>query len=397
MAAAIIDDYRWLTSPDSLAYLARATTHTGSLVALAESLRGELTPQRAHLVLETVELRRRADSKFFLPDRMFFTRRLLEQATGCDIAAYKASRFPEQITIADLCCGIGGDLLALAGRGPCSAVDRDPIAVLLAEVNCRVYGRRDVTFHAADVAGYDLGGSGAWHLDPDRRAAGRRATHLDACDPGPQIISRLLDKCPHGAIKLAPAADALPADWSEAEREWIGSRDECRQQVVWFGGLARDPTLRTATLIDRSGRAHQVTGEPGTEAAWTRNVGSFVFEPHAAVLAAQLSGALAQRHELARFSSSDGYFTGDQPAATELLTPFEVDSILPFDTKRIKAALRSRRIGRLEIKHRAISLDVARLRQQLKVGGEVAATLLIAGAKPRAVAVLARRLPEARG
>jgi len=390
---ATIDDYRWLIGLGA-AYLARATAHSGSLMTLAKSLRVELTAQRAHLVMETAELRRRASKKFLRSDEMFFTRLLLEQATGADIATYKAGRFTNQLAVTDLCCGLGGDLLALADRAPCIGVDRDPLAVLLAEMNCRIHGRTDVTLHTAAVDGYELEGGFAWHLDPDRRAAGRRTTHLDACSPGQQTISRLLNQCPHGAVKLAPATDVLPSNWREAQREWIGSRGECRQQVVWFGDLAQAPAQRTSTFIDQCGRPHHLTGDAGVEPEWVRSVRRYVFEPHSVVLAAGLSGALARQHNLARFSSSDGYWTGDQPLSTELVTTFAVDEVLPFDAKRLKAALRTRRIGRLEIKHRAISLNLARLRQQLKVDGDAAATLLIAGAKPHAIAILARRLRQ---
>ena len=386
-----IDDYRWLSGPGAV-YLARAATHSGSLVTLAKSLRSELTAQQAHLVMATGELRRRARDKFPRCDQMFFTRQLLEQATGADMAAYKASCFTDCGTIADLCCGLGGDLLALSGQTSCIAVDRDPLAVWLAELNCRAHGRTDVIFHTADIDRFELPGVNAWHLDPDRRVAGRRTTRLEACRPGAEAISRLLKQCPHGAVKLAPATDELPRGWSEAQREWIGSRGECRQQIVWFGALARSPAQRTSTLIDSDGGSYHFTGESSSEGAWTKQVRRLVFEPHSVVLAAGLSHTLARCHDLARFSSSDGYWTGDRPIASKFVTMFEVEEVLPFDIKRIRAVLRARRLGRLEIKVRARPLDLARLRRQLKVDGDGAATLLIAGAKPHTVVVLAQRL-----
>ena len=384
-----IDDYRWL-SGSGAGYLARAATHSGSLLTLAKSLRQELTAQQAHLVLETSELRRRARAKFSRADQMFFTRQLLEQATGSEIARYKAGRFTTSGTIADLCCGLGGDLLALSDQASCVAIDRDPLAVLLAGFNCAVHGQTHVDFHTADVDDFTLSAD-AWHVDPDRRVAGRRTTRLDSCRPGPKSIARLLERCSDGAVKLAPATDDLPRDWNEAEREWIGTRGECQQQVVWFGGLARAAARRTSTLIDSAGRAHHFSGEPTVEVDWTSQARRLVFEMHAVVLAAGLSHALARAHDLARFSLSDGYWTGDRSISCPFVTTFEVEDVLPFDIKRIRAVLRARRLGRLEIKVRAVTLDLARLRRQLRVDGEGAATLLIAGAKPRAVAVLAQR------
>ncbi len=68
---------------------------------------------------------------------MFFTARGLEQATDEIVAACTASRFPRGLPLAELCCGIGGDLLALAHRGPVVGVDRDPAAAILADANGR--------------------------------------------------------------------------------------------------------------------------------------------------------------------------------------------------------------------------------------------------------------------
>ena len=41
----------------------------------------------------------------------------------------------------DLCCGIGGDLLALAEHGETIGVERDPVTAYLAEANGRQLAR----------------------------------------------------------------------------------------------------------------------------------------------------------------------------------------------------------------------------------------------------------------
>src|SRR5262245_49147881 len=68
--------------------------------------------------LETALLRRRAADKFTRAGRMFFCREALEQASGEPAARHRARRFEPLGRVADLCCGLGGDALALAGRGP---------------------------------------------------------------------------------------------------------------------------------------------------------------------------------------------------------------------------------------------------------------------------------------
>ena len=69
-------------------------TPTQGIAPLRERLRKDLSLQRAHLVVEQIELRRRAREKFSLAEKMYLTRKGLEQATDERLAAYKASRFP---------------------------------------------------------------------------------------------------------------------------------------------------------------------------------------------------------------------------------------------------------------------------------------------------------------
>ena len=189
--------------------------------------------------------------KFAAAERMFFTPLGLEQATDEVVAACKAERFPAGGPLADLCCGVGGDLLALAARGPVCGVDRDPIMATIAEANARVTLGCDnrVSVQTNDVRSLDIAPFTAWHIDPDRRSSGRRTTRVELHEPPPEVIERLLAVCPNGAVKLAPAA-ALPTGWSErAELEWFSSRRECRQLVAWFGNLASRPSQRQATML----------------------------------------------------------------------------------------------------------------------------------------------------
>jgi len=61
------------------------------------------------------ELRVAARAKFSRAARMLFTRAGLEQASSELAAAHSARRFRPHETVADLCCGIGGNLAALIG------------------------------------------------------------------------------------------------------------------------------------------------------------------------------------------------------------------------------------------------------------------------------------------
>jgi len=385
------DGYRWLTSADAAPWLDRAAAATQSTLSLTAELRRDLSPMRRHLVIEQVDLRRRAQSKFMHAGQMFFTSRGLEQATDEFVAAYKARRFPPREPVADLCCGIGGDLLALAARRPVTGVDRDPVIAILAAANSRAVSAQLVV---ADVTPIDIRGFAVWHIDPDRRALGRRTTRVELYEPAPQVIDALRTMCPNGAAKLAPAA-TVPEAWScEAEQEWISRDGECRQLVCWFGALAHEPGRRRATIVDhRSPEVRSIVGQAGDELPVAAALGQYLYEPDAAVLAAGLTATLAEEHSLSAITPGIAYLTADRTVVDLALASFRVREVFPFDIRKLRGALRERNIGRLEIKKRGVACQPETLRHELKLAGDAAATLILLPIAGRSMAILAERAP----
>jgi hypothetical protein len=298
--------------------------------------------------------------------------------------------------IADLCCGIGGDLLALAERSNVVAVDNDPVANCFAAANLgAVLPNAEVRFHETDVADVELDGVAAWHIDPDRRATGRRTTSLDACRPNRTVIDRLLQRVPHAAIKLAPATK-VPAAWTErCELEWISRGGECRQQVAWHGNLAHEPGQHRATILSAAGSieaARSVVGKPGNTMRLASRLDQYVFDVDPAVLAARLQGALAAEHDLGALAHGPTYLTGSGPIDDLALTCFRVEDVLPLRVKSLAAHLREHGIGQLEIKKRGLEISPEQLRRELKLRGSGTATLLLTPIAGRASAILAQRI-----
>jgi hypothetical protein len=403
-----LDDYRWLSGSAAAGWFkvvdSLAAEPNSSLVRLAQQLRIELSPARAHLILQQRELRTKAREKFPHETKMFFTPLGLEQATDAAVAAYKASRFPRVQPLADFCCGIGGDLIALAQRGPVVAVDRDPVALLLAQANLEAVGARSVGGHSFETATVDefldcFPNLAAWHIDPDRRPSGNRTTKVMLHEPGPGVLARMLSLCPNGAIKLAPAADLAEPWWADAELEWISRRRQCRQLVAWFGRLAEHTGCRRATVIRASNdfspdAAATFVGEPNVETAIAPKIGRYVFEPDPAVLAAKLEGCLAREYGLMAIAPNSAYFTGERPIDVGVLDGFEVLEVLPYDVRTLKPWLTARGIGRLEIKKRGVPLEPEKVRRELANNGADAATVLLAKINGRVSAIVARRFEK---
>lgn len=389
-----LDDYRWLVSDAGEAWIGRAAADNDSLTRLTARLRKDLSADRVHLVLEQVELRRRAREKFTRADRMFFTRKGLEQATDEWVAAYKAGRLPAGEPVADLCCGIGGDLLAIAARGPATGVERDPAVALLAETNLRALGlTADV--RREDAVRFPLADWTAWHVDPDRRPAGRRTTRVELHEPDWSDLEGLMKVRESAAVKLAPASRVTPECPRRAELEWISRGGQCRQLVAWFGGLAREPGLRRATVLGPPEQGCGVLafwiGASNAGPPIAAAVRRYVFDPDPAILAAGLLGTVAQKEGLEALAPHGGYLTADQPRTRPGLAAFEVEEVLPFDLKRLAKALAVRGIGHLEIKKRSVDVDPDLLRRKLQPQGDRPAVLIIAPLGRSVAGILARR------
>src|SRR5687768_4985564 len=91
-----IETVHFLLSPAGVEWLARvASMNPAPQARLANltTLRRHLNPQLAGAVLEQVELRRAAASKFSRAAEMLFTRAGLEQASHEAVAAHRVKRF----------------------------------------------------------------------------------------------------------------------------------------------------------------------------------------------------------------------------------------------------------------------------------------------------------------
>ncbi|WP_428303806.1 THUMP-like domain-containing protein [Lacipirellula sp.] len=401
-----LDDYAWLTGDEAAAAaLAAYADDPRSELQQQNELRKQFTPERARLVLEQIGLRRRGVQKFGpLAMRMFFAPVALEQATDGEIAAYKAARFRADGAgrlVHDYCCGIGGDLLALAAAGPAIGWDSSPVVRLLAEQNLAaaamavgvIASQGEV--REGDVAELTPDAGEAWHVDPDRRADGRRSTTLENHSPGPEVIDRWRAAAPDGAVKLSPASTP-PKDWErEGELEWITSQRECRQLVAWFGQLALAPGQRRATIALGGSQSASFVGEVEIDCVAANEPLRYVYDPDPSLIAAHLLGAIAEHHELTSLGAGGVYLTGDEPIADPLLASFAIEEVFPLRVAAVGSWLSARNVGKLEVKKRGVTIDPEKFRRDLKLRGDDAATLILTRIGKRQVAIVARRLATA--
>lgn len=351
-----------------LAALAQTEIDAASHLQVASRLSEEVGPERAHALLETALLRRRAAGKFSRADEMYFTREALQQASAEVVSTYRAKRFVRAgfHRLADLGCGIGGDALSLAAAAEVIGVEWDPLRLAMAQENVRSYGH-GARFQPlqADLLALSPLPVEALFADPGRRDEyGRRIYSVHDYRPPLSFLDRWRGPAPHQAVKISPGVnyDELPQD---AEVEFISVDGEVREALLWFGDL-RSPAGRRATLLP--GEDSLTDERPA--AVETGPPKAFLYEPDGAVIRAHLVQQLGRQLEASKIDEEIAYLSADQARPTPFAHCYALDDYFPFQLKRLRAYLRERGIGSVIIKKRGSPLEPDHLRGRLRLSGE---------------------------
>ncbi|WP_285471416.1 class I SAM-dependent methyltransferase [Actinoplanes sp. NBRC 101535] len=364
---------RVLRSPDGEKALATADELAGAdpLVAASAMRSRGIPADLAAAALTQASLRGRAACKFG-PDaaRMFFTRAGWEQATRSVVADRRAARLADAgvRSLVDLGCGLGSDALAAARRGiRVYAVEADPLTAAIAAANAEAAGLAElITVECADATTVEVERYDAVFADPARRQTGRgRVFNPKSYSPSWDFIAGLPGRVPLTTLKLAPGIDhdLLPPG---AEGEWVSVGGDLVEAAFWCGPLAAAP--RRATLIGASGEVRELTGT-GVEAAPVGAVGGYLYDPDPAVVRSHLVAEFAATVGGRLADPEIAYVYTDEPVDTPYARRLTVTDVLPFSLKRLRALLRERGVGRLEIRKRGSALVPEQLRKDLKLSG----------------------------
>jgi len=378
----------WLAGEEGRKVLQRAEGLDFQKVGDVERLRRSCTARQAHAVIELVEARRRGAAKFSRADRMYFDRVGLEQSTGQVVARYKARRFAGFESVADLCCGVGGDLLGLAGQAPMVVgVDRQLSRLMMARLNAEAYGVGDrVRVVCGDVRRMSVDCE-AFHLDPDRRSGGRRVVQLSQMEPGIEFIEQLLQRTRDGAIKVSAAVSYRQLPW-DCEVEIISCAGQCKQAVFWFGRLAS--CHRRATVLP-SGASIDDSWVTRREVA---DIDRYLFDPDPAVSRADLLGQLAGRFDLSFVAPGATCLTGPTPRHSDFFQCFEVDEIMAWHEDKVRRYLSQVGVGLVAVKPRGVKLDVDSLSRRLRGAGEKDRVVFVLRVGRKVLAVVGQKAGE---
>ncbi|MCC5579271.1 class I SAM-dependent methyltransferase [Microtetraspora sp. AC03309] len=407
-----LEAFRELLTPEgrtALAEAVRVVAEGLDPVAAATTLRRVHDPALTSAALTQAALRRRGEAKFGDEAAvMYFTPHGLEQATRTEVAAHRARRVAGAAgpgasaagpRVLDVCCGIGGDLIALARAGcAVDAVDLDPLTAEVALANAAALGLTDrVQVRTADAADTDPSAYDVLFADPARRGSRGRVFDPMAYSPSWPATLELASRAPAACLKVAPGIpyELVPEG---AEAEWVSYKGEVKEAAIWLGGFAPAPDdespgrastgfSRRATLLP-SGETLVPTGAE----ADTGPVARYLYEPDGAAVRAHLVAEVADLVGGRLLDPRIAYITGDALVRTLWAAAYEVHEVMPFSLKALRAALRKRGVGNATIKKRGSAVDIEQLRRDLRLSGDNSVVVVLTRIADRPYALICQAL-----
>lgn len=369
-----------LLSPECGALRERAAACDAYSTADVTALRKKWDKELVHAALALAKARGKAAVKFGAAAAgLVADPEGVEMATSRAAAAWKARRFAAAgggtRRVLDLCCGIGGDAMALRAAGlDVTCVDSDPVRAWMAGLNAGCESR---CAKVEEALTDESGGGVMFHIDPARRvkngSTSGRVWSLAEVQPGPEVLRAVVERWRDGAIKLAPGVSyaELAAAGLAGEVEIISERGGLTQAVLWTGRLSQRDGLRTATLLRCAAHAEPGADDaatlsgapdvPETIPAWPSGPASpapgFIHEVDDSIERAELLTALCARTGASMLHPRLGLVASNALLHDPFLKGFELLEMARWNEQRAAAVLKRLGAGSIEVKTRAKAVN----------------------------------------
>ena len=304
------------------------------------------TVPHARLVATQVKYLARAERKLptyaavqcILPPRAF------EQASSEATAAHKAI---EGDTVLDLTCGLGVDSLCLSRRfRRVVALERDPMLARITAENLSRMGAANIEVVNTSAEEYlrQEGLHFDWiYADPDRRSAeGRRMVLLEACSPDILTLKPLLDRVSERlCLKNSPLFDVDEALrlFPDSRVEVLSLGDECKEMLIYADGTG---PLVTATALGIGSFAAAPGAVPPETPPFDPERFRWLVIPDVALRKARLTRLHLAGKADCWSDNGFGFAAAEPHGVIGRVLPIE--SIEPYDPKRLKRTLKGRGI-----------------------------------------------------
>lgn len=328
-----------------------------------------------------------------------YTRALTEQATAPKISQHHAAAFKNCQHVLEICTGAGSDTAEIAKVAQkVTTIEADAFTAEIAGHNFLKENLQNIEVKNGfaeevllkeDCTKFD----GLW-ADPARRESGTRFKNSADYLPSLDFIMNLPINGIFG-IKISPGVNVeLPNGWT---REWIGFKDECREQILWKNSDRCDGIV---TLFEPD-FSWQPSFKTDSAEILLKDFSAgflkekFIVEPHAALIRSGFLSSFFKENEIQLLDEKIAYgISFKKPEDSPLLKSFEILDVIDFSMKRLQKAISE--LGwnkRTEIKKRGLDTTSEDIFKKLKFAdsGE-SGVVIIARVGDEHTAFLCRRV-----
>lgn len=351
----------WLQSTEAHALLGQIDPNQ-HLVSMS-FLRKHVDAAHAAALYELAWVRQRATTKFSDGNHLWFTREALEQASHERVSHARTMHLHHAHHIADICCGCGGDAMALATIAPTIAIDSDDTRIAFARANLAQRGLH-ATCIVTDATTYAIPDTvDLVFFDPGRRQHGKRVFDADDYLPPLSLATQWRKPGRTIVIKCAPGIDYTQLPFTQPYAvDCVSLSGDMRETLIILD--AAYPWQRQATVI-RDGGIHRLHNQPDYTHAPISTPQRYIYEPDSAVIRAGLVTHLATTLHMQMIDPQIAYLTSDIVVDTPFARGWQVIDALPFNERHVRQRLRQLGAGAITVKKRGSPVDSDALARRL--------------------------------
>ncbi|MCF7919418.1 MAG: class I SAM-dependent methyltransferase [Candidatus Cloacimonetes bacterium] len=327
-------------------------------------------------ILTQKDLRQKAHLKFHSPQQKLFTSKGLQQASSLALAEYHYQKSLNAFSIADLCCGIGADLIALAQhKEKVYALDIDEETLLCAQYNCRHLSQIEFLKQPAEDFNQRID---LIFADPDRRPDSRRSLDPETMSPPLSALLQLFftqKLAPRLLLKLAPALDYKVLEKKYFSPLGIYPTSGFHWEFISENGVLKEILLcleesdvsakRQAILLPGN---HTLSGS-GLEKIAVSGWQEFLFEPDNAIIRAGLVQKIGTDLGYQILDPHIALLTGKIPVSSKFGKTYRILEHFPWNLKHLKKYFKQHAVGELIIKTRGFPLTAEKILSEFKLQG----------------------------
>lgn len=336
------------------------------------------------LAVTQIEGRQLAKSKlpaWSATDGVIYPARLsMEQCSSEETARYKASLI-EGESIADLTGGFGIDCSYMAEKMKKGIyIERNSELCDIAAHNFALLGLPHIEIrngNSEDILP-TLPHCDWIFIDPARRdGAGRKVVALSDCEPDVSALcDTLLERANNVMIKCSPMLDITAACRSlrnVKDVHVVAVNNECKELLLILSQQEYETKIECVNLTG-AGKQHFSyiqKEESASSVPIAKRLGSYLYEPNAAIQKAGASGTLANHYNIEKLHPNSQLYTSDNLVEEFPGRKFRIEAAGSFSKNDIKVLLNDTRQANITVRNFPETADALRRRLKVADGGDI--------------------------